>query len=197
VGPPGLIVLAAGGSKRMGEPKQLLAWKGRTLLRHACETALATKCRPVVIVLGREAEAGKAELAGLDVIAVVNGVWEQGMGTSVAAGVRALESEAPEIPGALFMLVDQPGVTAPFLDRLVARWAPPNPAIVATQYGEGGGVPAVIDRAFFGELRALESDHGARALIAREKSWVTLVASDEELADLDTPEIYRKALDRM
>jgi molybdenum cofactor cytidylyltransferase len=78
------------------------------------------------------------------------------------------------------------------LDGLVARWSPPNVTIVATQYSEGGGVPAMIDRSYFGELRELDFDRGARALIAREKSKVTLFRSDDELVDLDTLEIYRK-----
>jgi molybdenum cofactor cytidylyltransferase len=183
-----LIILAAGASSRMGRPKQLLLWKGRSLLRHAAETALATSLRPVFVVLGCEWEACEMELAGLDVSAVINPRWSDGMGTSVAAGIEALEMQDTSITGALLMLVDQPDVTAEFLDWMLARWLKGDSLIVATQYSNGGGVPAIFSRAYFGELRALNADRGARQIIAREASSVALFQPPAEVADLDTPE---------
>ena len=188
---PGLIVLAAGASKRMGRPKQLLPWKGRTLLRHACETALATSLRPIVVVLGCEGEACRRELAGLDVHPVANSEWSNGMGTSVASGIAALERCDPEASGALLMLVDQPDLTASFIESILDRWLKGDRAITATQYSEGGGVPALFSRSFFTELKALNSDRGARQIIAREQSAVTLIQSPDELTDLDTPELFK------
>ena len=190
--PPGLIILAAGGSSRMGRPKQLLPWKGQTLLRHACETALATKCRPVIVVLGREAAACQEALAGLDVICVINAQWEKGLGTSIASGVAALEKDAPDTTEVLLMLADQPTVTSAFLNALLAQWSPQPRTIVATKYLEAGGVPAIISSDYFEELRTLDSDRGAKALIARERSNVKLVAPDCELVDVDTAEVYEE-----
>ena len=187
---PGLIVLAAGASKRMGRPKQLLPWGGRTLLRHACDTSLATSLRPIVVVLGCEAAACERELAGLDVHPVTNPEWSQGMGTSVACGIAALERRDHQVSGALLMLVDQPDLTASFLESILDQWLKGSRAIVATQYGETGGVPALFSRSFFPDLRALNSDRGARQIIAREKSAVTLIQFPEELMDLDTPELF-------
>jgi molybdenum cofactor cytidylyltransferase len=187
---PGVIILAAGSSSRMGRPKQLLPWKGRTLLRHACETALATTCTPVIVVLGCEAEACAREITNLNVITVVNASWKLGMGASVASGISALETVDPGAQGAMLMLVDQPAVTPSFLEQLLSEWTPPDRSIVATQYGDGGGVPALFASSYFSELRALDSDRGARAILAREQSHVRLVAPQGELIDLDTPSVY-------
>ncbi len=184
----GLIILAAGQSSRMGRPKQLLTWNGRTLLRHACETALATTCHPVIVVLGCEAEACAREIGDLDVVKIVNPGWSVGMGQSISVGVLALETRVPDIEGVVLMLVDQPGVTSNLLDLLVAHWASSGGAIAATKYPEGEGVPAVFGREFFPSLRALNFDEGARGLIAQERSRVAVIDPGEELVDLDTPE---------
>jgi molybdenum cofactor cytidylyltransferase len=189
---PGLIILAAGASTRMGRPKQLLPWNGRTFLRHACETALATSLRPVLVVLGCEAAACAQELAGIEVELTTNLHWPQGMGTSVSCGIAALERNTPDASGALVMLVDQPDLTSSFLESILAQWLKGDHAIAATQYAEGGGVPALFSRAFFSELKTLNSDRGARQIIARDKSRVVLLKPQGELADLDTPEVFEQ-----
>ena len=189
---PGIIILAAGASRRMGRPKQLLPWQGRSLLRQACETALETSLRPVVVVLGCEAEACGRELTGLYVQPVINPDWSRGMGTSVACGIGALERQDPQAPGALLMLVDQPDLTPAFVASILSRWMQGNSAIVATQYGEGGGVPALFSRAYFTELKALDSDRGARQIIARERSVVAFMPPPHELLDLDTPQLFER-----
>ncbi len=178
----------------MGRPKQLLPWNGRTLLRHACEVALETSFRPVIVVLGCEADACAIELKGLDVIPVINTEWKKGMGASVATGIAALEKSAPDATGVLLMLVDQPTVTSSLLQSLAARWSPPEISIVATKYPEGGGVPALFDRAHFTALRALDADRGARGIIAREKSRVALFDPGAHLTDLDTPQAYQASV---
>jgi CTP:molybdopterin cytidylyltransferase MocA len=123
-GPVAAIVLAAGASTRLGEgrSKQLLLYRGRTLLRHSVEQALASSCRPVIVVLGAEVERCQRELAGLDVQVAVNPSWADGMGSSIRAGMTALASAAPGARGVVIMLCDQPLVTAAFIDRLAARY---------------------------------------------------------------------------
>ncbi len=93
-----LMILAAGASTRLGQPKQLLPFRGRSLLRHAAETALASVCRPVVVVLGAFAERLRHELNGLPVQVAMNLQWKEGMSSSIRAGLKALapEREAPE-----------------------------------------------------------------------------------------------------
>jgi molybdenum cofactor cytidylyltransferase len=189
---PGLILLAAGGSSRMKQPKQLLRWGDSSLLQIACTTALQTECRPVIVVLGCEAETCRQEIADLPVTVVVNPEWKKGMGSSIAAGVSALERASPETSGALFLLVDQPTVTSDLLNSLVKGWSPPDLPIAATSYDGSGGVPAIFAKTLFPELKALDPERGARALIAREISRTNLIKPGEALIDLDTPEIYEQ-----
>jgi molybdenum cofactor cytidylyltransferase len=188
----GLIILAAGSSTRMGRPKQLLPWGGTSLLRHACETALQSACSPIIVVLGCDPESCCAAMEGLSVTIVINESWPKGLGTSIAVGIRKLEEDAPGVDGVLIMLADQPTVTPSLLGALINNWSPPVHPIVATLYGEEGGVPALFDRSFFPELRRLEQDRGARALIAREKERTLLINPRANLIDLDTPEAYRR-----
>ncbi|MEZ0296457.1 MAG: NTP transferase domain-containing protein [Candidatus Methylacidiphilales bacterium] len=189
--PPGLILLAAGGSTRMKRPKQLLAWgAGSTLLQHACNTALQTQCHPVLVVLGCEAEACRGAIASLPIATVVHPEWRQGIGSTISAGITALESADPDASGALILLVDQPGVTPALLSSLIAAWSPPHHPIAATSYEGAGGVPAVFDRTLFPKLKALDPERGARSLIARNIAHTALIHSGSTLFDLDTPEVY-------
>jgi molybdenum cofactor cytidylyltransferase len=123
-GPVAAIVLAAGASTRLGEgrSKQLLRYQGRTLLRHSVEQALASACRPVIVVLGAEVERCQRELAGLDVHVTINPAWAEGMGSSIRAGMTALMTAAPDARAVVITLCDQPLVGAAFLDRLVERY---------------------------------------------------------------------------
>src|SRR5580692_2476743 len=106
-----LILLAAGPSTRLGQPKQLLPFRGRSLLRHAAETALASSCRPVVVVLGASAERMKSELTDLPVMIAVNSGWESGMGSSIRAGLEALtngKNADAGVGAVVIMVCDQP-----------------------------------------------------------------------------------------
>ena len=112
------------------------------------------------------------------------------MGTSVAAGITALEKQEPDATGALLMLVDQPDIGPLYLESMVDRWSREKSPIVATGYRYGGGVPAIFSRVFFPELRALNADRGARQIITREKATAILLQPPVEFVDLDTSEDY-------
>lgn len=173
----------------MGRRKQLLPWRGKSLLRHACETALQTACRPVLVVLGCEAKRCQAEIADLLVTIVLNERWAEGMGTSVSRGIHELERQDELSPAVLFMLIDQPKVSPELINSLVTRWQRDPAQVVATEYPEGGGVPALFPRSQFPNLRELAADQGARSLIARQPD-VTLIGPPFPIEDLDTPEQY-------
>ena len=187
----GAVVLAAGGSTRLGRPKQLVDYGGRPLVRRAAESALAaaTGGGPVVVVLGARADEVRAALAGLPVRLVTNEGWAEGMSTSVVAGVRALLDAAPTIDAALLTLADQPLVDAAALGALVAAFAERRTAIVAAAYGDAVGAPALFARARLDALLALPpGDRGAGALIrgARPEE-VTRVPLAAAALDVDTP----------
>ena len=183
------MVLAAGGSARLGKPKQLVLYRGRSLLRHAAEVALAGRAaatRPVIVVLGAEAERLRPELAGLDVHVVVNDRWEEGLSTSVRAGLDALVS-AGAPAAALFTTCDQPLVTAHLLRAMVAAYeaSRPPPPIVACAYAGTVGVPALFDRSLWGELGELRGDAGARGVIERHLAETVRVPFPDAALDVD------------
>jgi len=188
----GLILLAAGGSSRLGHPKQLLPYRGRTLLRHAAETALASVCRPIVAVLGAQADHLRPEMAGLEVLIVENPEWEQGMGSSIRTGLAALEMSAPDVSGVLLMLCDQPLLSPKALDALVRSHLDTGSPLVASEYGGTRGVPAFFSRALFPELRALKDAQGARAVIAAHASEAVTLPLPAGVWDVDTAADYAR-----
>jgi molybdenum cofactor cytidylyltransferase len=187
-----LLLLAAGASTRMGQPKQLLAYRGRTLLRHAAETAVATGCAPLVLVTGAIHEPLAAEVADLPVRVVHNPAWETGMASSIHAGLAVAAAAQPT--AYLIMLSDQPLVTPELLRQLVVQQQHTHAPIVAAAYGDTLGVPAIFHHSMLPALRELQGPQGASRLIASLGSAVGRVAFPAALLDVDTPEQYAALL---
>ncbi len=187
-----LIILAAGGSTRLGSPKQLLGYWGRSLLRHATETALATRCRPVLVVLGSGADRMKDELAGLDVFLVENPDWNKGMGTSIRRGVETLGTLAPTADGALLMLCDQPLIRPEMLESLAQafREGQPSCKAVAAAYDGTRGVPAVFGRELLADTKCLPDEAGAKSLLRQPGADLIEVPMPEAATDVDTRAQY-------
>jgi molybdenum cofactor cytidylyltransferase len=190
------VVLAAGGSSRLGSPKQLVSYQGRPLVARAAEAALMTGADPVVLVLGANAATVVTALSGIQVIAVVNPDWKSGMGTSVAIGVSAIVDRAPAVGAVLLMVADQPLVGNAALGRLLERWTSSNgrsgsrglhATIAAAAYAGTVGVPAVFGRAHFEALCSLPADAGAARLLRQAGAQVRRVAMPEAGVDVDTP----------
>ncbi|MDB6068378.1 MAG: 4-diphosphocytidyl-2C-methyl-D-erythritol synthase [Pedosphaera sp.] len=189
------MILAAGGSTRLGRPKQLLPFRGRSLLRHAAETALESVCRPVVVVLGAKAERLEAELNGLAVKVVNNPEWVSGMGSSIWAGLEAMglagDGEV-DTNGVVIMLCDQPLISARRLDELVAAQSVCAKGIVAAEYGGTTGVPALFSRKYNGELAGLGAAEGAKRIILEHADDVERVYCPEGAIDIDTEADYER-----
>ncbi len=186
----GMMILAAGASTRMGKPKQLLLHRGQTLLRSAVETAVASVCRPTVVVIGAHAELVKKELEHLPILVVENREWEKGMSSSIRIGLDALVHTGAELDGVVIVLCDQPFVTADVLDGLIRAHRKTGQMIVASAYSEARGVPALFARELFGEIGALEGNEGARQVIANHPDDVATVYFPEGAVDVDTPGDY-------
>ncbi|WP_188562724.1 nucleotidyltransferase family protein [Hymenobacter frigidus] len=187
-----LLLLAAGASTRMGRPKQLLPYHGRTLLRHAAETAVSAGCAPIVLVTGALHDELLAEIVGLPILAERNPDWETGMASSIRAGLAAVAAAAPR--AVLVMLTDQPLVTPELLQQLIVQQQATQAPIVAAAYGETLGVPAIFDKSLLPELLKLQGAQGAGRLIARLGAAVGQVAFPAGLLDVDTPAQYTALL---
>ena len=185
------ILLAAGESSRMGRAKQLLDFGGKPLLRHAAEVAFAAGCWPVVVVLGARGELLRTALAGLPVEITINERWAEGMGTSIQAGLRALEDH--DVTGAILMLAVQPFVSPEFLSRLAASHRETSKSIVAARYEGTVGVPVFFAPGAFPLLMALQPSQGCKGVILANQPDALLVDCPEAAIDIDTPEDYARA----
>ncbi len=188
----GLVILAAGSSSRMGQPKQLLPFQGESLIRHCIETALQSRCFPIVVVLGANWEVIQLEIEDLPVFTVTNTDWEAGMASSIRLGLQTLLKNAESIEAAIFMLCDQPFVSAKLLNKLMVEYLQDQKSIVASGYGKTLGVPSLFDRQLFDELLNLQGQEGARTLIKAYAEEVHCVSFPEGSIDIDTPEDYLK-----
>lgn len=184
----GVIVLAAGASTRMGHPKQLIRWEGRTLLRRTVDAALATDLRPVVVVLGAHKPQIAPELSGLPITTIDNPFWEQGLSASVKTGLAGLYLTRKDIDGVLFLLTDQPHVDAGLLRQMAHTFGESGRSIVACRYAGRLGVPALFGREHIEELLSLKGDQGARWLLRQYEDRCAVVEFEAGAIDLDTPE---------
>ena len=177
----GAVVLAAGGSRRMGEPKQLLPIGDQPMVRRVtgavCEVGLAQ----VVVVIGAHAELVGQAVAGLPVELVLNERWQEGMTTSLHAGVCALR---PEIKAALVVLADQAWLTAELIGAVVDCYRATGAPVVAPFHRGQRGRPVLFDRALFPELLAAADNKGRREVIARHEDQLARV-------EVEDPRIFR------
>lgn len=186
----GIVILAAGASARLGEPKQELLYKGETLLQHAINAAIATNCKPVVVVLGAETALHLPEQANESITTVDNPDWEEGMSSSIRRGLSALLASAPQVEGVILMVCDQPFVEASLLNSLIHTKNATGKGIVACQYKDTLGTPVLFSKAYFDELLYLRGKEGAKKLLFRHSEDVADIPFALGAVDIDTPEDY-------
>jgi molybdenum cofactor cytidylyltransferase len=184
----GAVLLAAGGSSRMGRPKQLLRIEDEALVTRMARCMLELEPASVMVVTGSASQAVNEQLSGLPILIVHNPRWEEGMAGSLAAGVKKLPVE---IDGVLLMLCDQWQVTLEDLQQLVHVWNADISQIAAACWHDGGqqviGPPAIFPRAMFEELTTLKGDRGARAVIEKHRERASFLAMENARFDLDEP----------
>ncbi|KAA3647134.1 MAG: putative selenium-dependent hydroxylase accessory protein YqeC [Chloroflexi bacterium] len=185
------IILAAGGSERLGEPKQLLEWNGQPFIRQVAQTALAMHLDELVVVTGAYAEQVEEAIADLPLRVVNNPSWQEGQSSSVKVGLEAL----PESVGAaIFLLVDQPQVPVELLQALVAEHRHSLASIVAPMVDGRRGNPVLFDQRTFADFAEIEGDKGGRAIFSKHNvNWIPWL--DEAMAlDVDTLVDYQRLL---
>jgi molybdenum cofactor cytidylyltransferase len=189
------VVLAAGMSRRLGRPKQLLRLGDRTVIEHVVSASLSANMDEVIVVLGARAGEVRSALAGYPVRIVINERFAEGQGTSLAAGIRALGAD---VDAAVFLLGDQPGVSAHDIERVVDMRRSTGASIIMTAYGDERGHPVLFGREHFPALMALEGDQGGRDVIRRHTEDVLTVAGDRDTvpADIDTEADWRAMVEK-
>lgn len=190
----GAVIVAAGASTRMGTPKQLLQFDGRSFLRHTTEVALASMCKPIVVVLGRVAEKMRHEIDQQTVVVVENQEWHRGMGTSISVGIKVINNISTNIEAVVLLLCDQPFVNSDVINQLVEAHYTTHKPIIACEYASTLGVPALFSRKFFSELMNLDGEKGAKQVIRKYSDSVFSLPFAGGAIDIDTPQDYEQLL---
>ena len=172
----------------MGSPKQLLRYRGQSLIRRAAQSAVESTCDRVVVVVGRDAQQMRDELRDVAVSVTENQNWQDGMSSSIRAGMEEIIND--DIDAVVLMLCDQPFVTADTLNNLVATHLETRKPIVASSYENTLGAPAFFSRELFDELTSLTADEGARRIILRHPDSVATITFPQGAFDIDTAQEY-------
>ena len=185
----GALILAAGGSSRMGTPKPLLHFRDDNFINTLVHTASLVELNPIIVVTGFMSEIVAASITPVDgLIVVQNENWQEGQGSSIATGTRAIPDD---IDAMIIMLVDQPGITTGLLSVLITTYQDSQKPIVITRVGELLTPPTLMDKVCFPALLNLKGDEGARKLLSlfdyQECNW----QEDNSLKDVDTPDEYQ------
>ena len=183
------IILAGGAAKRFGYPKPLLLWQGQSFLYHITKAAMAGQLSPIIIVSGAYTEQLQLIAQELLVQIIHNPHWEQGQSTSVKAGVSALPIETE---AAIFLLADQPLITAALLQKMALTYNQTHAPVIAPFIGEKRGNPLLFSRETFQDLTKLKGDEGGRTILNMYPMLKLNWDDSSILFDVDTPQDYER-----
>lgn len=186
----GIVILAGGASTRLGRPKQLLQYHGKTLLNHAVNQAINAKADAVVVILGKNADLFEGEIDNEEVRVVINKDWKEGMASSLRLGLDTLLNSKPYIDAVIFMVCDQPHISSSVLNELITVQQKTTKQIVTCNYGESIGPPALFHKKYFRELAKLKGDVGARNIIEQNINDVATIFFPKGKIDIDTQDDY-------
>ncbi len=186
-----VVILAAGVATRMQSIKQLLPYKDSSLLGNAIQSAIESNASATICVLGANAEIIQKTIEKEAVSIIINENWASGLGSSIAHSVNFVEKYFPDIEGIVFTLADQPFVTTKYIN-LILDTALDSEKIYASQYPETIGVPVLFPKKYFGDLKKIEGEQGAKKLLQIYQHQVIPISPDFINMDIDTPEDYKK-----
>ena len=186
------VILAGGQSRRLGRPKQLLDYRGKKLLQHVVDAALASSVDAVVVVLGGYRDEVERVIDFTGTTVAFNPQYAAGQSTAIRTAIEAL---SPATDAAIFLLGDQPDITPDMIDAIATGYRPPAVEIVVPVHNDVRGNPVLFGRPLFSEILDLLGDQGARPLIERHPTLVAEVPlSGNPLRDVDTEEDYAELL---
>lgn len=183
----GAVLLAAGSASRFGTPKQVLDIDGMPMVRRMAIAALSAGLSPVTVVTGAHGDVVAASLAGLDVQVIVHADWASGMGSSLAAGMRAIVQLGISLQAVMVLLADQPSIGAEDLERMVQTHARAPERILAARYDGHLGPPCLFPSMYFSDLATLDGPSGARTVLEQHATCVDAYDLPVAAFDIDTP----------
>lgn len=182
----GIIILAAGASTRLGQPKQLLIYQEHSLIFNTLKVAVNSGCAPIVLVLGAYGDLIFSEVRNFPVKIVKNYDWEEGMNTSIKVGINTLKATQENVLATILMVCDQPFVSTQIIQKIIDVYYLKGKAIVACKYAGTLGVPALFSAKFFPEMLNLKTPKGAKQIIKNYAHQVATVDFPKGEIDIDT-----------
>lgn len=193
----GIIILAAGNSSRLGQPKQLLRYKDTTFLEYIIGEASVIKESVVIVVTGANHELIEKEIDTSKIKTVFNPDWELGMSSSINKGLSELLQSDPEIEKCICAVCDQPFVSHSIFENLINEYHTTGKGIVASSYAATFGTPVLFDKKYFDELLSLNGQEGAKKIINRFLEDTASVSFEKGNIDIDTEEDYNKFISQL
>lgn len=190
--------MAAGASRRMDGIKQLMPWRDSNFLLETIKTVQNTNAKSLHVVLGSNADfiTTQCSLEEKNIDIIVNANWENGLGDSIAHGVKILLQQRPALDGVLICLADQPLLSFEYLNSLIAEFIKHPSKIIATNYGKKVGVPALFPKLLFEELSVLKGDFGAKEILNNKSNVIISLDAADQIADVDTSLEYQNLINR-
>ena len=189
-----IVIIAAGESKRLGSPKQLLVIEDDTMLNRLVKTVNKALDLPIFLVLGANTALIKPQLPNIKLNIIENKYWQEGMGSSIRKGIQAVVDSAENFNGVLILVCDQPYITKASLQSLIQLQEEKCTPIAASFYANVAGTPALFHKSVFPELLALKGDQGARRIILAREQELAKLHFEKGVLDIDTPEDYKQLL---
>ena len=190
----GIVVLAAGSSSRLGQPKQLLLYKKATLLKNTISEASQVANSTIIVVTGSNHELIEKEITNPKIKTIFNPDWELGMSSSIATGLKELLRLYPDITKSIFTVCDQPYITTIVFENLISEQQKTAKGIIASAYSETAGTPVLFHQKYFTELLQLKGQEGAKKIINNFFEDTVAVPFEKGNIDIDTIEDYNKLI---
>jgi len=188
-----IIILAAGESSRMKEPKQLLPFKEKTFVTHTIDEATKSRMQ-TILVLGANELSIKKQLQNVSAPIVYNQNWQEGISSSIKAGLNSALEKNNQIESCIFCVCDQPYISADIFLQLTDKKHTSGKKIIACSYAETIGTPVLFDKKYFNALMNLQSDEGAKKLLSLYKDDVDFIPFEKGEFDIDTEADYNKLI---
>ncbi|MBB6463887.1 nucleotidyltransferase family protein [Flammeovirga kamogawensis] len=183
-----ILIVAAGASKRLGRPKQLLKWRGETLLNHCIEKVSVLEESTTFLILGAYKNEIEDSLKSKTINVIDNQNWNEGLGSSIREGIYHIKQK--KYTDVLIVLSDLPLLSIHYIKVLIASYYSSSKKIAVTSYGNVKGVPVIFNERYFSDLLQLKGDEGAKKIVQKFKEDTLVLESDVPYIDIDTEEAY-------